>query len=346
MRFLLVSNSLTSGIAKIFHPIVYAVAWTLAFIYGIVPNYGIAIAILTVLIMAILTPLTVKSTRSMISMQRLQPELRRLQQKYKGPENRQALNEEMMKLYKEEGVNPASGCIAGFLAMPFLLILYSVIRGLANVVTVKDGKFGCQGYPYKVPSSYSGLLSCPKNIPVSSKMYHDLISSRPPGSMFAFHMNLALKPLSPHGSFLSAVPFYVIIVVAVGLQYFQMSQINRRNQNANQLSNQMQMFQRITPLLFAYIYFLVPAAAAVYMIFSSIIRIITQDLVFRFDRPKAPAPKEKSIPAATGDVASQPVAAIVPTANGGPTRKPAAASAPKLPPSHPRAKDKRKRKAR
>ena len=115
---LLVSNPLFSSIAKIFHPIVYAVAWLLAFIFGIIPNYAIAIAILTVLIMAILTPLTVKSTRSMIAMQRIQPELKKLQQKYKGPEHRTELNEEMMRLYREEGVNPATGCITGLLQAP------------------------------------------------------------------------------------------------------------------------------------------------------------------------------------------------------------------------------------
>jgi YidC/Oxa1 family membrane protein insertase len=345
MSWLLVSNALTSGIAKIFHPIVYAVSWTLATIYGVIPNYAIAIAILTVLIMALLTPLTVKSTRSMIMMQRLQPELKKLQQKYKGPENRQALNEEMMKLYKEEGVNPASGCIAGFLSMPFLIILYSVIRGLANKT---HGK------------------SMPLDIPKTSRMYHDLIAAH--GVMNTWGMNLALKPLSPHSSALAAIPFYLVIVVAVGLQYFQMSQINRRNPNKSQMSSQMLMFQRITPVLFAYIYFIVPAAAAVYMIFSSLIRIVTQDLVFRFDRPKPSAPHERAIPASVDDDANDGVAAdgkvtspASGTGNGaapkarapqGPAKgqiakSPArAAVAPKPLPSHPRAKDKKKRKAR
>jgi YidC/Oxa1 family membrane protein insertase len=348
MSWLLVSNALTSGIAKIFHPIVYAVAWTLAFIYGIIPNYGIAIAVLTVLIMALLTPLTVKSTKSMIMMQRLQPELKKLQQKYKGPENRTVLNEEMMKLYKEEGVNPASGCIAGFLSMPFLVILYSVIRGLVYGVT-KHGHFH----------------SMPRDIPSTSRMYLNIKAAN--GQMNTFGMNLALKPFSSHPSVLAAIPFFVVIVVAVGLQYFQMSQINRRNPNKSQMSSQMLMFQRITPVLFAYIYFIVPAAAAIYMIFSSIIRILTQDLVFRFDRPKPSKPHERALPAATDDDASDGVKAdgkVTPPVNGtngavpqakapqgaakaqnakSPAR---AAPAPKPELSHPRSRDKKKRKAR
>ena len=85
--------------------------------------------------MGVLTPLTMKSTKSMIAMQRLQPEIKKLQQKYKGPENRQLMNEELMKLYREEGVNPLGGCLPLLLQMPFLFILYSVIKGLAYTVT-------------------------------------------------------------------------------------------------------------------------------------------------------------------------------------------------------------------
>jgi YidC/Oxa1 family membrane protein insertase len=344
MPFPAISNSLTSAIAKLFHPIVYAVAWMLAFIYGLIPNYAVAIAILTVIIMALLTPLTVKSTRSMIAMQKLQPELKRLQQKYKGPEHRTELNEEMMRLYREEGVNPATGCITGLLQAPFLFILYSVIRGLSNTVTV-NGK----------------LVSMPKNIPVTSAMYKELTHATPPGAMYVWHMNIALKAISPHGSIVDAIPFYILIAVAVGVQYFQMSQLNRRNPNKSQMSSQMLMFQRFTPILFAYIYFIVPAAAVIYMVFSSLIRILTQDLLFRYDKPK-PA-KERAIPAATlvegegkgeGDDddaknGAKPDGKVTPQAqnssrNGSPAK--AAAAVPKPVPQHPRARDKKKRKAR
>jgi YidC/Oxa1 family membrane protein insertase len=101
------SSGIGHTISQIFHPIFAGFGWLLAFFYGIIPNYAIAITLLTLVIMGLLTPLTVKSTKSMIAMQRLQPELKKLQQKYKGPENRQILNEEMMKLYKEEGANPS-----------------------------------------------------------------------------------------------------------------------------------------------------------------------------------------------------------------------------------------------
>ncbi|MDQ1398032.1 MAG: YidC/Oxa1 family rane protein insertase [Acidimicrobiaceae bacterium] len=62
----------------------------LAFFYQLVPSYGIAIVLLTVAVLLVLTPFTVKSTRSMLAMQRLQPEIKRLQQQHKN--DRQALN--------------------------------------------------------------------------------------------------------------------------------------------------------------------------------------------------------------------------------------------------------------
>ena len=90
----------------------------LALFYAAIPNYPIDVALLTIVIMAVLTPLTVKSTKNMAAMQALAPEMKKLQQKYKGAENRAQMNDEMMKLYKEHNVNPASGCLPMLLQMP------------------------------------------------------------------------------------------------------------------------------------------------------------------------------------------------------------------------------------
>ena len=97
--------------------------------------------------MAVLTPLTVKSTKNMAAMQALAPEMKKLQQKYKGAENRAQMNDEMMKLYKEHNVNPASGCLPMLLQMPAFFVLYSVIRGMTN--TVSKGA----SLPYTVTAS-------------------------------------------------------------------------------------------------------------------------------------------------------------------------------------------------
>src|SRR5436189_6174458 len=102
----------------------------MAFFYGLVPNYGIAIVLLTIVVMVLLTPFTVKSTRSMLAMQRLQPEIKRLQQQHKN--DRQALNEAMMAFYKEHNVNPLGGCLPMLLQMPVFFGLYDAMRGLTH----------------------------------------------------------------------------------------------------------------------------------------------------------------------------------------------------------------------
>ena len=75
------------------------IAQVLAFFYSLVPSYGVAIVLLTLAVMIVVTPLTLKSTRSMLQMQRLQPELKAIQTRYK--DDRQKMNEELMAFYQE-----------------------------------------------------------------------------------------------------------------------------------------------------------------------------------------------------------------------------------------------------
>src|ERR1700716_1793410 len=102
-------------------PLYNAFGAVLAFFYAIIPNEGVAIILLTITVMLVLFPLTAKSARSMLAMQRLQPEIKKLQAKHKG--DRQKLNEEMMKLYQEQG-QPARRVPAAVGAAPGVLRLF------------------------------------------------------------------------------------------------------------------------------------------------------------------------------------------------------------------------------
>ncbi len=123
---------LASTIGQIFKPLYELLAGIIAFFYALIPNFAVAIALLTVVVMIVTAPLTVKSTRSTIKMQRVAPELKKIQAKYKG--DRVTLNEEMMKLYKEHGINPAGGCLPMLIQLPVFVVLYGVIRGLTSTV--------------------------------------------------------------------------------------------------------------------------------------------------------------------------------------------------------------------
>ena len=103
-----------------------ALGWVLAEIYDVIPNYGIAIIVLTLADPAGPAPLGIKQIRSMQHMQAMQPKIKELQKKYKS--NKQKQQEETMKLYKEAGVNPLGGCLPLLLQFPILIAMYSVLR--------------------------------------------------------------------------------------------------------------------------------------------------------------------------------------------------------------------------
>jgi YidC/Oxa1 family membrane protein insertase len=117
-------------LAYLFNPIFQTLFLLLAFFYSIFGDIGIAIILLTLIIKTILIPLFRAQIVSQRRMQMVQPEVRAIGVKYKG--NRTKINEEQMKLYRERGVNPASGCLPSFLQLFLLLPIYSVInQGLA-----------------------------------------------------------------------------------------------------------------------------------------------------------------------------------------------------------------------
>ncbi|MGH7596777.1 MAG: membrane protein insertase YidC, partial [bacterium] len=106
---------------KIIQPISILVLWTFTFLHKFIPNYGIVIIVFSILVKIVLHPLTKKSYQSMKEMQEIQPLMTDIREKYgKDP---QRMNQEMMKLYKEHGVNPLGGCLPMLLQMPLLYAL-------------------------------------------------------------------------------------------------------------------------------------------------------------------------------------------------------------------------------
>jgi YidC/Oxa1 family membrane protein insertase len=230
-------------------------AETLNFFYTLVPNYAIAIALLTVLVMMITTPFTLKGTRSMIQMQRLQPEMRKLQQKHK--DDRQKLNEELMAFYKENNLNPLGGCLPLLLQTPIFIILYNVISGLTRI---EDGTFD------------------PKYLKESSDLYQALT---PVDEMMAFGVDLAESASKAlQEGFLTGLP-HVIMVVSVALtSYYQQKQIQGRNPNV-EMPPQQKMMMRLFPAMFVVIAFVSPSALVVYFITSNLYRVGMQAYITR-----------------------------------------------------------------
>ena len=233
-------------------------AGLLAFFYGLVPNYAVAIGLLTLAVMLVLSPLTIKSTRSMLAMQKLQPEMKRLQQLHKG--DRTKLNEEMMALYKEHKVNPAAGCLPMLLQAPVFLVMYQVIRGLTH----KGAEGGFD----------------PKYLDEGTRLYQDLVDSG--GKMVSFGVDLARTATETHVSFAAGVPFFVIVAGVVFVQYYQSKQMTKRNPQSA-ANPQMQMMIKVMPVVFGGISLSIDAGVNVYFLVSGLFRIAQQAAMYRFD---------------------------------------------------------------
>jgi hypothetical protein len=110
-------------------------------------------------------------------------------------------------------------------------------------------------------------------------MYHNIVAAH--GQLISFGMDFSEKLLSHHSSIFVAIPFLLLVVGSVGLQYLQMSRLNKRNGGAAQANPQAAMLQKYMPLIFGFIYINVAAILNVYFIVSSAIRILTQEILFR-----------------------------------------------------------------
>ena len=121
-------NIMSLGWAWLIRPISeYIMLPVFTAIHYVVPNWGIVIIIFSILIKVVLHPLSKKQMKSMKRMQKLQPLMDEIREKYK--DDPQKMNQSIMNLYKEYGVNPAGGCLPLLLQMPIMYALYSVFRG-------------------------------------------------------------------------------------------------------------------------------------------------------------------------------------------------------------------------
>ena len=109
----------------------YGMVWVLNLFYSLIPNYGVAIILLTILVRILFWPLTHKSTIGMRKMQEIQPLVKAIQAKYKG--NPQRLQQETWQLYREHKVNPFASCLPMLVQIPVFFALFVVLRGAVEL---------------------------------------------------------------------------------------------------------------------------------------------------------------------------------------------------------------------
>ncbi|MCZ7529614.1 MAG: YidC/Oxa1 family membrane protein insertase [Acidimicrobiia bacterium] len=231
--------------------ILNALGAILAFFYAIVPSYGFAIIGLTVLLRLLLFPLTAKQARSMLAMQRIQPEIKKLQAKYKN--DRQRLNEETMAFYKENKINPLAGCLPLLAQMPIFIALFRILRNPFEFIPQGSSLY----------DSFCGGVSPDSCNPIGLKF---------------LNVDLSLSAQDPHGSFVAALP-YLLLVALVGLSGYLQSRQSMRYQT--QANAQTQMIGKLMPVIFMFISLSLPAGVVLYFLVSNVWQIGQQEIIFR-----------------------------------------------------------------
>jgi YidC/Oxa1 family membrane protein insertase len=264
------------------HPISIALAKTITFwhdVLGHIPGlteasgftWALAIVMLVVTVRLLLFPVFVKQIRSQRAMQELQPRMKALQAKHKG--DRETLNQEMMKLYKDAGVNPLAGCLPLLLQMPIFISLFQVLRKLG-------------------PQVVDGGLVFPEKFGVPQSTAEQLGRAKVFGAPIAAGFNSPKQLLE----LLNATPTSVKIVclfliVAMSLtQFITTRQIMTKNAAGAdaQQATQQKVLLYVMPLMFALFGFSVPLGVLLYWTTTNIWSMGQQAYVIKH-MPHTPA---------------------------------------------------------
>lgn len=272
-------------------------AWVLLNLYEMVNNFGWAIILFAVVVKLVLLPFQMKSKRSTMRTTRLQPIMQELQKKYEG--NQQKYQEEVARLYKEEKINPMSGCIWSLIPFPIVIALYSVVRqplsklmGLAaeevTAITDRLVSMGLYTIPERTDAYYEITLSnlmhgqIDKFTDISDKLI-DL-------NYNFLGMNLSLRPelnffshvdWSDTSSWAPALGLFLIPFISAFLSWLSMkvAQIgNPTPQGNDAAAGSMKGMMIMMPLMSVWICFVMPGALGVYWIMGSILGMI-QDVI-------------------------------------------------------------------
>src|SRR5438874_1800421 len=118
---------MTPVFANVLQPLIDAADWLLLRLHdGVGFSWGMSIIMLTVIVRLAIVPLTIKQIKSMNALRALQPQMKEIQEKYKG--DRQAMNQAMMRFYQENKVNPFSSCLPLVLQLPIFMSLFYLLR--------------------------------------------------------------------------------------------------------------------------------------------------------------------------------------------------------------------------
>jgi len=240
-------------LAAIWNGFVTALEAVLKLFYEIPPHSaGLAIIIFTIAVKIVLMPLSVSQLRTSREMQKLQPKVKELQNKYK--KDREKLNQEMMALYKEHGVNPTQGCLPSLLQIPIFFGVYYAILNLTRIPTASTLLGRWVGFD---SLSFLGLGLVP--VDLAAGLSRGIFS----GQSFLWMPTLGMPD-----------PLHILPILAGLLQVVQQKMMAAQDGDPQQKAmNNAMMFM---PIMFIIIGWTFPAGPVVYWVTQSLVGIVQQ----------------------------------------------------------------------
>jgi YidC/Oxa1 family membrane protein insertase len=300
-------------------PLYNAIGYVLAFFYLPLGSLGIAIILLTLVVMAVQFPLIAKQTRSMIQMQRVQPEMKKIQQKYK--DDRQKQNEELLKLYQEHKINPLAGCLPLIVTLPIGIAVFRTFNLGVQRHIPQSGPFNklyndiCTKATIAYGRTWAAKDAVAHSKPVpnltDAQACNDGINHYPAGKtppVFRFlgmNLNWSAHEVQSQlsGHWIEWIPYFLLIALVIFTGWYQVRQTQARQakQGSAQPNAQMQAITKIMPVFFGVITYGLNAATTMYFLVSNTWRIGQQHFVLNkmyeeeMNKPKpgaAPPPED------------------------------------------------------
>ena len=261
---------------KILLPFETLIGWLIATIYEYVPNVGVAIILVTLMVMLLIFPLTHKQTKSMLAMQALQPKMKELQAKHK--DDRQKLSEETMALYKESGVNPLGSCLPLMVQSPFLFSIFRVVRQPEKFAGTSSRLFKDLCSPVKTAELCRANVVDLTKAGFSPARAEELAAKLPVSKQFlGLDLQTSLKNYSNPTTWV-IVAYLVLVLLLAATSYISMSRQQKTNPNT---PTQMKFLKYVFPIGISVSGVILPAGPNLYILTSSTWRACQQELLYR-----------------------------------------------------------------
>jgi YidC/Oxa1 family membrane protein insertase len=213
----------------------------------------------------------------MIAMQRVQPEVKKLQAKYKG--DRQKLNEEMMAFYKENKINPLAGCLPLLVQLPVFIALNGTLRNVVKYVPKETNLYG---------QLCHGITKC------STDNFHHL-------KFLSMDLQKTATDSHPNG-LIGSAPYFVLVVLVMVTSLAQTRQATKRTPAANK---QMGAVMKVLPIFFGLISLSFPSGLVLYFFVSNLFRLGQQEIIFRRHGSALHGPGGKAIDVKSTDTSGK-----------------------------------------